>query len=192
MVWSGTRNKTVSGEALRQHHQGRFAALLADYAVHLPIAKGFPAFDLCWPVLYRFALWKSGPFVIVLFRLVALPFIEQVLFCEAHKNVAPVCVIIKRVLADFRVELEALFLDEGQGCAGGIVVYYDLTIYEFGQGEVVAQLQVRPFGPEVFLIFALRHVGAVFHDKLCVVLLPSGFFDKYAIHAPYILDCFPD
>ena len=54
---------------------------------------------------------------------------------------------------------------------GGIVVYYDLALYEFGQGEVVAQLQVRPFGPEVFLIFALCHVGAVFHDKLCVVLL---------------------
>ena len=83
------------------------------------MAEGFPAFDFCWPILYRFALWKSGPFVIVLFRLAALSFIEQMFFGEVEENVAPIYVIIKRVLADFRVELEALFLDEGQGCAGG-------------------------------------------------------------------------
>ena len=71
-------NEAVAGEALCQYHQGRFAAPLADYAVHFPMAEGFPVFDLFGPVLYRFALWKSGPVVIVLFGLVALPFIEQV------------------------------------------------------------------------------------------------------------------
>ena len=112
-------NEAVAGEALCQHHQGRFAAPSADDTVHLPMAEGFPVLHLRWPVLYRFTLWKSGPFVIVLFRLAALSFIEQMFFGEVEENVAPIYVIIKRVLADFRVELEALFLDEGQGCAGG-------------------------------------------------------------------------
>ena len=49
----------------------------------------------------------------------------------------------------------------------------DLVLDEVGQGVVVADLQLRPLGPEVFLVLPLREVGAVLHDELCVMLLEA-------------------
>ena len=109
-------NEAVSCEPFRQYHKGGFTSLATHYAVHFPMSKGLPFFGL------------SGSFGWLRLFLVVLTLIEQMLFGKVHKNIAPVNVVIKRILAYLRGKLEALLLDAGQGGSGGKVFVYDLVL----------------------------------------------------------------
>ena len=59
------------------------------------------------------------------------------------------------------IKYQPLFLDESQEGARGISLVYDHVLHKVGKFVILAQLYVRPFCAEVFLVFCLRHVGAI-------------------------------
>ena len=134
------------------------------------------------------------PLFTVFLTIVAAALFVQVLRVEDQEHITPVDVIVERGLTDRGVKLGRLCLELCQQSGGRIVLLHNFLLHIVCKVNVIANLEVRPLGPEVFLVFALRHLRAVAPDKLIVrghLLGPAPFdfvVDGLFAHAQRLSD----
>ena len=88
-------------------------------------------------------------------------FFMQVLRVEGQEHITAIDVVIQRAFTDACVKGQSAVFDRGQRRAGAEMFIYDLGLHVSSKGVVIADFQIRPLGPQVFLILALCNLRAV-------------------------------
>ena len=100
------------------NQEGFFGAFAPHDAVHLPMAKAAPSFDLLGAGFNAFSVGAPGGLPFAVCGIMTAAFIVQVVRCELEENISPVDVIIKRVFTYHGVIDFSVVSDLRQGGPG--------------------------------------------------------------------------